>query len=137
MIPFEPELVETMRLRYKDAVEDVIDLQKVAQKQIKPPSQNRRHVFDFYDGLRLIISRDGDGAKVFLHFSASINPCSGEESRCPKEFIDFVVEHIQELASDDPPTGIAEIFFTKGGVLHILVSSVSGNTGIMGSICMN
>jgi len=41
------------------------------------------------------------------------------------------------LASDDPPTGIAEIFFTKGGVLHILVSSVSGNTGIMGSICMN
>ena len=137
MIPFEPELVETMRLRYKDAVRDVVDIQKIAQKQIEPPSLNRKHVFDFYDGLRLIISRDGDGARVFLHFSASVNPGSREEFHCPKEFIDFVVEHIQELASDDPPTGIAEIFFTKGGVLHILVSNVSGNTCLMGNPCMN
>jgi hypothetical protein len=137
MLPFEPELVETMRLRYKDAIKDVVDIHKIAQKLIEPPSKNRRYVFDFYDGLRLIISKDSDRAKVFLHFSASMNPGSHGEFHCPKEFIDFVVEHIQDLTPDDPPTDMAEMFFTKGGILHILVSSVSGNTGPIGNICLN
>jgi hypothetical protein len=139
MLPFEPELVETMRLRYADAVKDIVDIGKIVKNHIEPPSKKREHVFDFYDGLRLIISRDRDGLKTFLHFSASINndfqsESVGNKFECPKQFIDFVIEHIQELTEDKPPHGMAEIFFSEGGVLHIMISDLAGITG---NICLN
>lgn len=82
-IPFEPQDIAQLRKRYAAAVEELhtvrdADLPGSAFR----PGQDRRHVFDFFSGLRLIVSRDRypemEPPTQGIHFSASI--CGGEES---------------------------------------------------------
>lgn len=122
MLPFEPEPTELLRLRYADAVKDVIDINRVAKKLVLPPSKFRKHVFDFDDGLRIIVSRDSDGLRTFLHFSASVSPDSPKQFNCPEKYTYYVLEHIMDLSPENPPNGIMEAFFSEGGILHIIIS---------------
>ena len=54
MLPFEPESVESMKARYPAAVADDAICRVIDGKVVgKRPGEQRRHVFDFADGLRL------------------------------------------------------------------------------------
>jgi hypothetical protein len=72
-LPFEPEPIASMRARYAAARKTLYVQEDVAAGLVAPPSGFRAHVFDFEDGLRLIISRDRDPTGlVVIHLSASV-----------------------------------------------------------------
>ena len=77
-LPFKPEPEAALKARVPAALEVVYDQKvayynrEVAKDMSKAPSGNRAHVFDFEDGLRLIISRDAIEEEVYVHVSASL-----------------------------------------------------------------
>lgn len=72
MLPNTPEPIESLRARYPAALEHVYDQESVAYSGAVRPGECRANVFDFEDGLRLIISRKRDPwGDVWLHYSAS------------------------------------------------------------------
>lgn len=66
-----PEPLEILRARYPRALEFVYCPEACASGAIRP-GEVAANVFDFEDGLRLIISRDRMEGRVVLHFSASV-----------------------------------------------------------------
>ena len=95
-LPFEPELEEGLQARYKDAVAEVIDIREIKSGVRATPGKERRHVFDFYDGLRLIVSRETDGTHKTIHFSASMSPTNPFKDL--REYVGFVVGHVCSLS---------------------------------------
>lgn len=91
MLPFEPELEESLKARYSDAVREPVDIERLGKNPEDRPGLKRKHVFDFFDGLRLIISKDSSGSVTALHVSASMFP-SNNFSQI-HEYMDFVMEH--------------------------------------------
>jgi hypothetical protein len=72
MIPFIPETMSANRARFAAALEPlyiITDYQPPSPR----PGEQRRHVFDFEDGMRIIASRDTIIGRHFLHASASMN----------------------------------------------------------------
>jgi hypothetical protein len=82
-VPADPQPLEALRARYPRALEFVYDQAAIARSEGIRPGEVTAQVFDFQDGLRLIVSREcrPDG-KVVLHFSASFP----KESRIADEF---------------------------------------------------
>jgi hypothetical protein len=80
MLPNEPETLESLQARFQAALEPVYcqdDFNPNKHDPAKMPlrsGQQRKHVFDCEDGMRLIISRDRyeDGG-VDVHVSASFH----------------------------------------------------------------
>lgn len=71
MIPYIPETVDQARARFSAAIEPLFDLE---DPQCPSAGASRTHVFDFEDGLRLVISRDfHPDTGVQIHLSASVN----------------------------------------------------------------
>jgi len=117
MLPFQPEPEIVLKARYEDAVRDLVDIRELEKKPEKRPGIHRKHVFDFYDGLRLIVSRDTDGDDVFTHYSASMHPDGAFDNL--QGFVMFVVSHINELRST-PMEGRAKVFGTDKGIVHVM-----------------
>lgn len=70
MLPFKPEPNEQLQARYAAAVM----ITYVAAPNMKNrPGENPENVFDFQDGIRLIVSKDLILEKEILHFSGSIH----------------------------------------------------------------
>lgn len=73
-LPFEPEDPDALRARYGEAVAEPIRVSPDAQMPAGPLP--RKHVFDFRNGLRLIVTRDllddGGRKRCFIHVSASL-----------------------------------------------------------------
>lgn len=57
MLGFEPESVEAARARLPQALAPIYDPLDLRSGELRPGEQ-RRHVFDFEEGIRLIVSRD-------------------------------------------------------------------------------
>lgn len=75
MLPFEPEPLDRLRLRYPAAVAEAVDTESLAMGLVRRPGETRRNVFDFPGGLRLIVSvDDAEGLGRCLHVSASPSP---------------------------------------------------------------
>lgn len=72
MLPFDSETIEYMQKRFHLAVANEFDV----LSGNPPPGGNRANVFDFYDGLRLIVSQDTMLGTSMRHVSASIYPDS-------------------------------------------------------------
>ena len=71
-LPFAPQSIDTLRARYPAARTSLYDQIAVLNGLQPPPSGMRANVFDFEDGLRLIISRERDpDGLVVMHISAS------------------------------------------------------------------
>ena len=134
MLPFEPEPEFAMKARYADAIGDIVRINDIQCGKSTPPSKERKHVFDFNSGLRLIISRDTDGIRTYLHFSASVNHDIANRDvlascLCPQKFVALVAEYVFELTGTPPQEmakGNTEIFFSENRILHILFEQ-SGN----------
>jgi hypothetical protein len=77
-LPYEPESIEAINLRMRSALDRlwvVADL-RLDDDTVPRPSKDRNHVFDYSDGLRLIISREDYGGvyRSVAHLSASVQP---------------------------------------------------------------
>jgi len=115
MLPFEPEPEITLRSRYPEAVSMTLDARTAR------PGKLRRHVFDFYSGLRLIISREtSDGKSVYLHFSGSMHP-PALQSR--SEFASLIVGSVNGIRGmnlqgrcsvTEADDGVIHVFYTEG-----------------------
>jgi hypothetical protein len=71
----QSEPLAALRARYGEAVRDVYDHACIAAGQQNRPSNQRKHVFDFQDGLRLIVSRDRTFVgRTGVFVSASLMP---------------------------------------------------------------
>lgn len=72
-LPFEPQPMAALQERFAEALRRVFDYRAGVPDEI--PSGLREHVFDFEDGVRMIVSRDmEDEGGVYLHVSASVEP---------------------------------------------------------------
>jgi hypothetical protein len=70
MLPFEPQTVEELKARYPLAVAPLFRVEDVLAGGARP-GQDRAHVLDWPDGMRWVVSREGEGGRVVLHLSAS------------------------------------------------------------------
>jgi hypothetical protein len=70
-LPFRPESVEKLKGRYHLALDPPNDVESVEIGVCLPPEEQRRNLFDFDDGLRMVISYDvhEDGKKA-IHLAA-------------------------------------------------------------------
>lgn len=73
-LDYDAEPFAELRARYAAALEPVYDPVKLIEGNYIRPGEQRRHVFDFTDGLRLIISRDVLDDLPVIHVSASVKP---------------------------------------------------------------
>ena len=72
VVPFAAEPVTSLRARYAASLNHVYDVAYIRDHNGIRPGEVAANIFDFEDGLRLIVSRDAcpDGRQV-LHYSAS------------------------------------------------------------------
>jgi hypothetical protein len=75
MIPYDPKTIEEHKRRYPKAVSKIYHAEDI-DRGAQTPGQCPDNVFDFSDGLKLIISRDvlHDSPKPIIHVSASLKP---------------------------------------------------------------
>lgn len=95
MYEFKPETPEQMKKRVAKALEPVYDCDAIAKGKADLPEDSRAHIFDFTDGIRLIISRDKTNLLKFLHVSAS--SFSRVRKYTEEEFITVVTKHILSI----------------------------------------
>lgn len=113
---FEPEPDIVLRARYPEAIKDKINARDIMVGIVPTPGKFRKHVFDFTDGLRLIISREAHDEGTYLHFSASMNDVN---TMPMPEFMQFVVEHVVRVTGG-ALSGMMEAEMSDGGVLHLV-----------------
>lgn len=123
MLEFQPEIEETMKARYADALNPIYDIVLIQQGKQERPGLMRKHIFDFFDGVRLIVSRERESFMTMTHYSVSVQ--TPTEFECVGQFIEYVIMHIN-LIKPQPLKGILDAF-SDGNVLHILVCEEAAN----------
>jgi hypothetical protein len=58
--PFQPENLDAMRARWAYALSPVYDFKKCISGEQTPPGLERKHLFDFEDGVRMIVSLENN-----------------------------------------------------------------------------
>lgn len=119
MIPFKPESLLQLQARYKAAIQKTWDIAN-ADETTRPGNQ-RAHVFDCNDGIRIIISKDRDHItnKYYLHFSCSIDEKTFT-GIMNKKLIDKFVERFNEISGRNEKFPVVT-FFTPKGIPHWLI----------------
>ena len=108
MLPIRPEPTALLAGRYPAAVAEVVDAAAIERGERETPGKDPRHVFDFEDGTRLIVSRELiEGAEV-THFSASVDP--DRIKSVDIGFLGLAVCHFREISG------------WQGGVKLVLIS---------------
>jgi len=74
MLEFKPETIIALKERYKEAIATAYSTEHISKNPQERPGAKRQHVFDFEDGIRIIVSRDLLKGQEFLHFSGSAMP---------------------------------------------------------------
>lgn len=94
MNKYNPEPLERLKLRYSKALEELyIQLDVSRGIRVRPGSQPS-NVFDFADGIRLIISKEQqpDG-RLVIHISGSAMGSDGHPIKLTDNLIHHIVEH--------------------------------------------
>lgn len=117
MLPFEPEPIESLRSRYAAALEKAYEATNAITDPSSTPGNNRSHVFDFEDGIRLIVSRDYYKAQQVTHVSASFN---GSNKTNAKKFIEDARQCFLQLSGKDLPD---RTFITANGIPHWFIDT--------------
>lgn len=129
-VPTSPEPLDALRARYPRALEHLYDVIAIRDRGAIRPGEVAANVFDFEDGLRLIVSRERmqDG-EVTLHVSASFpERCRlADEFRLlgvatPKQkilrmFLDSIPGRFAELSGEPRPLE----FLGMTNVPHFLI----------------
>jgi hypothetical protein len=111
--------LESLRERYPQAVDQVVDLESVELGVAVNPAMLRRHIFDFEEGIRMAVTREDQGVRgVFLHCSVSFR------EEFPDDEIDKGGGHLVRVAkerfraiSGDRRDFTLELV-TEAGILH-------------------
>ena len=134
-LQWKPEPLSDMQGRYARAVSEIYDARMARGEQLRPGNQ-RRHVFDFADGLRLIVSRDRlEEGRVGIHVSGSVMPqtnlhelLTSDTTNILDHVRNIVVDHWRLLSgSNQTPDSWS---WSRGkGVPHFIIWDVSGPDG--------
>ena len=112
MLPRQTESLKALRKRLPAALEDVY-----TPGQSPRPGEQRKHVFDLENGVRLIISRDRlDSGKAGIHISASA--FDGD-----LELID-VMDAIESVTDITPDRRDIK-FISEAGIPHFIFPDVA------------
>ena len=123
---FKAETISSLSDRLPDALIDLWDADSFIDGG-PVPGANRQHVFDFDDGLRMIINREIQNKKETFHISASPQdgPMLGnrDPDKCAvHNAIQFVVRRLNDIGLMDI---IGEdvnycVVITERGIIHLL-----------------
>lgn len=120
MLDVKPEKFEDIKARFPDALEE-IDIKRVLSGKETVVSQRRSYVFDFEDGMRMIVSIDKMDDVSLLHVSASGTEEYGRTIRNEglEGIVEDVVLRLYAMIGHDR-LGKATVMITEGGVLHLI-----------------
>lgn len=71
-LQFVAEPTDRLLARFKEALTPVYDAEEIVQRKVLRPGQQRKHVFDFEDGVRVIASHEIHSGRTVLHMSVSL-----------------------------------------------------------------
>lgn len=114
--PVTPQPLEVLKARYPDAIKR---LYVYGVDEIIPGKPE--HVFDFEEGIRIMVSREQAEGYEFIHFSSSFNEEIKEKYKDkPQELFDRMIQLFKDLS------GIDQEPFFKGfspqkGVPHWII----------------
>jgi hypothetical protein len=117
----------TLQARYAAALVELYDQGAIAQGQQPRPGQQPQHVFDFPDGLRLIVSRErSPDGQTGVHLSGSLIPGTtlyqrlAQTDEVVNEFCTIICARWQELANSTRTPGLVALSDDEG-VPHFMV----------------
>ena len=136
-LPFNPEPLVALQARYPRALEVVYDQQEIAERGGIRPGQVPANIFDFDDGLKLIVSRERDlDDDAILHLCASFLSVRriADEFRLLTltrstesvfaEWLRDVPHRFRELSNDSRP--IRFLGCSENGVPHWIIPATPG-----------
>lgn len=101
--------------RYKEAIREPYSVAKVLKEQETRPGNKPKHVFDFEDGIRLIISRDYHKDSEYIHFSGSVSD-THFKGIVGKNILDMMLRKFKDLTGYEGQPQFGGI--TPGGIPH-------------------
>lgn len=120
MLEFEPEIESSLQSRYPKALEVVYDHDNVDDVLENRPGTKREHVFDFFDGCRMIVSRESmEGCPAVLHFSMSLKEGYSSQPENEMAAVSLAVSHAVELMGE-PFEGRVSAVIDKEGIVHLI-----------------
>lgn len=120
-LPFDAEFTSSMVKRYPDAILETYVTDGVEKKEDMKMrlGENREHVFDFYDGIRLIISKEMLKSKEYIHLSGSVDKRI-YNGTFDLGLLNKMVEHFREISHDQ--RGLKYLGLSKGaGIPHWVI----------------
>lgn len=131
-LPINPQPLATLKQRFADAVKDVYNVETIAANPGDRPGQKEQHIFDFEDGIRLIVSRDRFKEKEVLHFSASVfEGYDIEAGLHPRlylaKFLGECTAHITELSGCKTDDVVLVAITKDKGVPHWIIELANLN----------
>lgn len=99
-----PEPIDVLRERYAAAIREIIDLESVQLGLQERAGKQRRHVFDYEDGTRLIICREDLGlVGIGIHISGSVRKHFSTAAAIRHDagaFIEHLQTRFREISGD-------------------------------------
>ena len=126
MLPFEPQEMKDMVTRYHEAVATTNDIELIQAGKAPVPSKDRKHVFDFQDGMRIIVSVDNLRSDVVLHVSCSVREefINGYKfAGSIDDLFAFLKKEVERRLAEMRGSAIPhleETFISEHGVLHLM-----------------
>lgn len=101
MIPFKPEKVEDLKERYPESIKELYIQLDVARGLRVRPGTQKENVFDFLDGVRLIISKEQEPSlRLVIHISGSVRDNEDNAIKLEDHHIHHIVEHFNLISSN-------------------------------------
>jgi len=116
-LEFIPEPFEKLKARFNKSLEIVYSTTVIAKDETQRPGQKRENVFDFEDGVRLIIGREIIQAKEVIHISGSVSE-KLYTGKLDESLLNLMVNKFQSLI--DFPVEIELVAITEKGIPHFI-----------------
>jgi hypothetical protein len=124
MIPFSPQPIDRLKERFKTALSKSYSVSSVTDGKTERPGTKPEHVFDFENGIRLIISRDYHNGEEYIHVSGSFDPGIYKRKVGSPLLIRMQMAYIEirgEVIKFPRP------IYSKGGIPHWLIPHSNQN----------
>lgn len=115
-LPFQPEPIGQLAARFNKALENVFDVELLGNNR---PGMHRENVFDFEDGLRMIISVDEYLDNRYLHLSGSIQ-VKQPQTINNMDILQMMIAKML-LLNGKSFSGVGNTTVSAGGVVHLVI----------------
>lgn len=122
MIPFIPQSMARHKTRLAECLKTVYDTSKILTESDERPGRFPQNMFDFSDGIRLIISRETIRSEEVTHVSGSVDHAIWQYNN-PEHCFNCMVKKILELFDLKKEDDISLVGFSEGGIPHWFVKS--------------